>query len=492
MTAQNGVTNGNHHSSPKVSFTEFTQYIDGAAVDTKATRCGINPATKQNLWPVPVSTSDHLDRAVEAATKAFKTWSRKPYEERQRSVLAFADAVEEYKEELTNLLTTEQGKPTWQAALEAGAGIDWIRGMAKLSVPEDVVEETDTKKTVVRYTPIGVVGAIIPWNFPLMLCTAKIAPALLTGNVVICKPSPFAPYCGLKLCEIAQRFFPPGVVQSISGGDDVGPWMTSHPGIGKISFTGSSPTGKLVMQSCAKTLKRVVLELGGNDPAIVCGDVDIEKVAPKIATFAFLNSGQICLNMKRIYVHESIYQEFLTAMARHVKTMTMGNGLDSGIVLGPLQNKMQYDRVARFFDDIPKENWKAVTGGKMKDSNGYFIEPTIIDNPPDNSRIVMEEPFGPIVPALPWKTEDEVVRRANDTRMGLGASIWSRDLERADRLARQMEAGSVWINSHFDLSPLAPFGGHKESGIGTEWGINGLKAMCNVQSIFYNKSLDEV
>ncbi|KAK4962871.1 hypothetical protein LTR10_000498 [Elasticomyces elasticus] len=360
--------------------------------------------------------------------------------------------------------------------------------MAGLTIPEDVVEETETKKTIVRYTPIGVVGAIIPWNFPLLLTTGKIAPALLTGNVIIVKPSPFAPYCALKLVELAQRYFPKGVVGSISGGDDIGPMMTEHPGIDKISFTGSTTTGKLVMRSASKTLKRVVLELGGNDPAIVCPDVDISRVAPMIATYAFLNSGQVCLNLKRIYIHESIYDEFLVAMTEHLKTMAVGNGLDKGIVLGPLQNSMQYDRVKTFFDDIPKEKWKvAVGGGKMENSKGYFLQPTIIDRPADDSRIVVEESFGPIVPALSWRTEEDVIARANNTRMGLGASVWSKDLETADRIARQIEAGSVWINTHFDLSPTAPFGGHKESGVGTEWGVNGLKAHCNVQTIFYNK-----
>ncbi|KAK5730925.1 hypothetical protein LTR15_000863 [Elasticomyces elasticus] len=482
-------TNGSTaHREDDLSFTSFSQFIDGVAVKTPASRHGINPATKEDLWEVPVSGAEHLDHGVDAARKAFRGWSKTPFEQRKKAVLAYADAVEKYKEEFSTLLTTEQGKPTWQANLEVTAGYDWIRGMAGLTIPEDVVEETKTKKTIVRYTPIGVVGAIIPWNFPLLLTTGKIAPALLTGNVIIVKPSPFAPYCALKLVELAQNYFPAGCVSSLSGGDDIGPMITEHPGIDKISFTGSTTTGKLVMRSASKTLKRVVLELGGNDPAIVCPDVDISKVAPMIATYAFLNSGQICLNLKRIYIHESIYDEFLNAVTEHLKTMAVGNGLDQGIVLGPLQNSMQYDRVKTFFDDIPKEKWKvAVGGGKMENSKGYFVQPTIIDRPPDDSRIVVDEPFGPIVPALSWRTEEDVIARANDTRMGLGASVWSEDLETADRIARQIEAGSVWINTHFDLSPIAPFGGHKESGVGTEWGVNGLKAHCNVQTIFYNK-----
>ncbi|KAJ5041516.1 uncharacterized protein L3040_005101 [Drepanopeziza brunnea f. sp. 'multigermtubi'] len=333
----------------------------------------------------------------------------------------------------------------------------------------------------------------------------KIAPAVVTGNAIIIKPSPFTPYSGLKLVELAQNFFPPGVVQSLSGDDNLGPWITSHPGIDKISFTGSTRTGKLVAASAAKTLKRVTLELGGNDAAIVCADVDIEKVAPEIANFAFLNSGQICLCIKRIFIHKSIYEPFLEALARHAETLRVGDGFAPDTFCGPLQNSMQYERVKGFFADIEKEQWTVAFGGKVENTSGYFINPTIIDNPADDSRIVTEEPFGtlvrvhttlakangilvgPIVPTLCWESEVEVVERANATDMGLGASVWSKDVESASRIARQLEAGTVWVNNHFDLSPMAPFGGFKESGWGVEMGVAGLKAMCNSQTLMINK-----
>ncbi|KAL1966038.1 hypothetical protein VTN77DRAFT_4978 [Rasamsonia byssochlamydoides] len=364
-----------------------------------------------------------------------------------------------------------------------------MRGMATIKLPEDLIEENEHRTVITRYTPIGVVAAIIPWNFPLLLATGKIAPALLTGNVIIVKPSPFTPYCGLKLVELAQRFFPPGVVQSLSGDDNLGPWLTSHPGIDKISFTGSTTTGKLVLQSASKTLKRVTLELGGNDPAIVFPDVNVDKVAEKVAFFAFLNSGQICLNLKRIYVHESIYEEFKECLVKHVKSYTLGDGSQPGISHGPLQNSMQYDRVKTFFNDIKTQSWKVACGGEIELSPGYFIMLTVIDRPPEDSRIVVEEPFGPIVPLLSWSTEEEVIERANNKNMGLDASVWTKDLSKASRVARQLQAGNVWINTHFDLSPIAPFGGHKESGIGTEWGANGLKGFCNVQTLFLNKKI---
>ncbi|KAH6999387.1 aldehyde dehydrogenase domain-containing protein [Ilyonectria destructans] len=467
----------------------FVQIIGGQAGPTKETRHGINPANLKPMGKVPVATQDDLDRAVAAAKEAFKKWSKVPYEERRRAVLAYADAVDQLRDDFRDLLIAEQGKPIPQADFETDAAIHWLRGMADIPLPEDVIEDGEDRSIITSCVPIGVVGAIIPWNFPLLLATGKLAPALLTGNVIIVKPSPFTPYCGLKLVELAHQFFPPGVVQSLSGDDRLGPWLTSHPGIDKISFTGSTATGKLVLQSASKTLKRVTLELGGNDPAIVCPDVDVDKVAEKVAFFAFLNSGQICLNIKRIYVHESIFPQFREALVKQVKSYVVGDGSKEGVSHGPLQNEMQYKRVTSFFEDIKTEGWKVAVGGEIKSSEGYFISPTIIDQPPDDSRLVVEEPFGPIVPLLSWKTEEEVIARANNTTMGLGASVWSNDITKASRIGKEIEAGNVWINTHFDLSPAAPFGGHKESGIGMEWGLSGLKGFCNTQALYVNKKV---
>ncbi|KAI8187453.1 putative aldehyde dehydrogenase FUS7 [Colletotrichum sp. SAR 10_66] len=440
-------TNGDH--SKTLSFSDhFVQIINGKASQTEKSRNGINPANLTTKAEVPVATREDLDLAVAAAKDAFNTWSKVPYEDRKKAVLAYADAVDSYRTQFRDLLISEQGKPIPQADAETDAAISWIRGMAGISLPEDVVEDNDHRTIITRWTPLGVVGAIVPWNFPLLLATGKIAPALLTGNVIIVKPSPFTPYCGLKLVELAQQFFPPGVVQSLSGDDDL-----------------------------------------GNDPAIVFPDVDVDKVAEKVAFFAFLNSGQICLNLKRIYVHESIFDQFKEALVKHVKGYNLGDGSQPGVTHGPLQNSMQYERVKTFFSDIESQGWKVAVGGNIEKSQGYFITPTIIDRPPEKSRLVVEEPFGPIVPLLSWSSEDEVISRANDTSMGLGASVWTNDLKKAAEVAKQIQAGNVWINTHFDLSPLAPFGGHKESGIGTEWGANGLKAFCNNQTLFLNKQV---
>ncbi len=244
------------------------------------------------------------------------------------------------------------------------------------------------------------------------------------------------------------------------------------------------------MESCAKTLKRVTLELGGNDPAIVTKNADVATMAPAVTEIAFTNSGQVCIALKRIYIHESIFDKFRDAMVAHIKTMKLGDGTTEGTTHGPIQNSMQYERVKEFFGDIEKEGQTVAVGGKNPDdSPGYFIQPTIIDRPKDDSRIVVEEPFGPILPILSWKDEDEVIARANDTKMGLGASVWTTDMEEARRIGSQLQVGSVWVNSHLELNPKFPFGGHKESGIGHEWSLSGIKAFCNVQSLYLKKSV---
>ncbi|RFU30131.1 hypothetical protein B7463_g6193, partial [Scytalidium lignicola] len=456
----------NHNTNSilsKISFDKFQNVINGKLVPTSQTRHGINPATKKANPEVPVSTPKDVDDAVAAAKAAFKTWSRTSIQERQEKLLAYAEALKEHASDFAKLLTIEQGKPLKFAAGELADAYRWITGIAKMNVLEEVIEDTEDRTVISRHTPLGVVVGIVPWNFPIQLASGKIAPALLTGNCIIIKPSPFTPYCGLKLAELAQKFFPPGVVQALSGDDNLGPWLTAHPGVDKISFTGSTATGKRVMESASKTLKRITLELGGNDPAIICKSVNIEEMAPKVALSALFNSGQVCIAIKRIYIHKDIYDKFRDAMVEFIKTIRVGDGLDEGSFLGPVQNSMQYTRVQGFFDEIEKEGQKVAVGGKVADSNGYFITPTIIDNPKDNSRLVVEEPFGPILPLLPWSDEDEVIDRANNTRMGLGASVWSNDLDEASRIARRLEAGTVWVNAHLELAPEFPFGGHKES-----------------------------
>ena len=288
-----------------------------------------------------MATQADVDNAVNHARAAFKTWSKTTFEERSKLLLAFTDAIEANRDELEKLLVKEQGKPLSLANTELTMSLLWLRTFATMEVKDELIDENDERRIVQTFPPIGVCCGIVPWNWPVLLGVGKVGPALITGNTLIIKPSPFTPYCDLKLGEIGMSIFPPGVLQVLSGGDDLGPMLTEHPGIDKISFTGSIATGKKVMESCAKTLKRITLELGGNDPAIVCEDVDIEKIVPKIATLAFLNSGQICMLVKRLYVHEKIYDQFRDAMVKFTETIKTGDGFEEDILVGPLQNRMQ-------------------------------------------------------------------------------------------------------------------------------------------------------
>ncbi|PHH64306.1 hypothetical protein CDD81_4790 [Ophiocordyceps australis] len=444
--------------------------INGRFRQSDKTRRAIDPASGKELYHVPVASREDLDDAVKHAREAFPAWSKTSFEERSEKVIAFAQALEDNQEQLAKLLTMEQGKPLAMAQSEIGTTIAWMRGFAAIQLKDEVLEDTEDRTIYITHVPIGVCGGIVPWNYPLLLAAIKIAPALLTGNTVILKPSPFTPYCNLKMGELAMSIFPPGVLQTLSGDDNLGPWMTSHADIDMISFTGSIPTGKRVAESCAKTLKRCILELGGNDAAIVCEDIDIPRCIPKF-----------------------IYDEFRDAFVEYTRnTMKIGAGFESGVNLGPIQNAMQFNLVKNMYAEVEKSGFKMALKGQVSDgSAGYLMEPTVVDNPPDDSPIVVEEPFGPIVPLLKWSDDQDVVARANGLRTGLGASVWSRDVVRAERMARELKAGCVWVNSHFDLAPNVPFGGHRESGLGVEMGLEGFKSYTNLRSLWVWKKVFE-
>ncbi|KAF2758634.1 aldehyde dehydrogenase [Pseudovirgaria hyperparasitica] len=476
-------------SPSKVStivFDKFYNIVDGQLRDTKDTpHHGVNPVTGQELWDVPVASKQDLEDAVAAANKAFVSWSQTSIEERKELLGKWVAVYAQHRDDFINLLIKETGKPRKFATVEVDGVTQFAGFHTTLTIPEERIED-DEKVITTRYTPLGVVGAICPWNFPLILSMGKIAPALLTGNTIIVKPSPFTPYTSLKMVETMQEVFPPGVVQVVGGNNDLGAWLSLHPNVHKISFTGSIATGKKVMEAAAKTLKRVTLELGGNDASIILPDVDIKKTAPEIVMGAFQNSGQVCVATKRIYIHEAIYTDFVAEMAAFAKSIKLGGGDDQpdDILLGPIQNKMQYDKVKTFFQDSKAKGYKFAAGSPdATDSalpqKGFFITPTIIDNPPNDSRIIAEEPFGPIVPTQPWSDEEEVIARANNTNTGLGACVWGADVDRAERIARRLQAGSVFVNSWEKPTPQAIFGGHKESGIGGEWGQTGLLSYCN-------------
>ena len=467
--------------------TELSMTIDGKAVSALETIEIINPASGATFASAPDCTRAQLDDAVRAARAAFPAWKTTPIEQRRQCLLALAGAIAENAEDLARLLTKEQGKPVEDARGDVLGGAFWLSEVSKQDLPEHVSEDSVERKAVTRFEPIGVVAGLVPWNFPVLLAMFKVAPALLAGNTMVLKPAPTTPLTTLRIGELARGIFPPGVLNVISGGDRLGPWVTSHPGFDKISFTGSTQTGRKVAESAARDLKRVTLELGGNDAAIVMPDVDVDTVAEQLFWAAFKNAGQICIASKRMYIHEDIYEPVMQAMAAYAETVRVGDGSEQGTQIGPVQNKAQYDRVLDLLNDAKANGYRIVTGGGISASQGYFIPVTIIDNPPEDARIVQEEQFGPVLPLLKFSDEDEVVERANASEYGLGASVWTRDLERAERLAGRLQAGTVWVNESQYLSPHAAFGGHKQSGIGVEGGLDGLLEFTVAKTIFIRK-----
>lgn len=456
---------------------------NGQLLDLPATLPVLDPATEEVIARVPDCTRELLDATVQAAQSAFDGWSRTPIEDRRARLEALGARIKEHADELALLLTREQGRPLAMAKAEVLGCVHWLRSVAKMSLP--VTERTDPAGVnwSTRRVPLGVVAAIAPWNFPLTLAVWKLAPALLAGNTVILKPSPFTPLATLRVGELAADLFPAGVLNVLCGGDALGPWMSAHAGIAKVAFTGSTATGRRVMAAAAPTLKHLTLELGGNDAAIVMPDVDVVKTARKLFMGAFLNSGQVCIAAKRIYVHEAIYDAFAQAFAAAAMAAPMGPGTQEGVMLGPVQNRPQYERVKDLIAATHAAGHRFLAGGELPGGPGYFIPPAVVDNPPDDARVVVEEPFGPIVPLLRFSAVDEVVRRANDSEFGLGGSVWSNDLAQARAIGARLEVGTVWINSVHLLDPQSPFAGRKQSGIGVENGIEGLLEFTTPQTM---------
>lgn len=461
----------------------YAMTIAGKRVFTDASDAAINPATEKPICNFPLATRAHLDQAVASAQKAFPAWRDRPLAERQALVTKLGDLVEQNKEAFIRLLITEQGKGRAGAEWEIGGSIYWLHEVAKQSLPPEVVVDKGDEQIVTRHTPIGVVGGITPWNFPLLLAVWKIAPALVAGNTMVLKPSPYTPLCTLWFGELAQSVLPPGVLNILSGGNELGQWMTEHPGIGKIAFTGSTATGRKVMASSAANLKRLTLELGGNDPAIVLPDVDPKKIAKDLFWASFSNSAQFCVACKRLYIHEDVYDAVAHELVEYAKTVKVGNGLSDGVELGPIQNKMQFDKVSNLLKDCKDRGQRFLLGGDISDAPGYFVPVSLVDNPPEESRVVVEEAFGPVLPLLKFKDIDDVVQRANNTPYGLAASVWSKDTAKAEAIASRLEAGTVWINHAHVFSPEIAFGGHKQSGVGIENSLHGLAEYCNTQTL---------
>ena len=442
----------------------------------------VNPATEEVLAKCPRASKAQLDQAVAAAKAAFPGWAATPIAERKKALGAIADIIEKNAGELARLLTQEQGKPIGDATGEVYGTAAFFRYFTMLDMPVKVIDDSEHRRVEAHRKPLGVIGAIVPWNFPLILMAFKVPPALLAGNAIVLKPAPTTPLSTLRLGELIKDVLPAGVLNIITDANDLGGALTAHPDVRKISFTGSTATGAKVMAGAAATLKRITLELGGNDAGIVLDDVDPKKTAPALFQSAFQNNGQVCIAMKRLYVHESIYDEMCSELAKLADAAIVGNGLEQGTQLGPLQNRMQFEKVKELLDDA-KKTGKVIAGGTVPDQAGFFIKPTIVRDITDGARLVDEEQFGPVLPVISYKDPEDAVARANASPYGLGGSIWSSDLDRAYALAEKMDSGSVWVNKHAELAPNIPFGGAKQSGLGTELGEEGLAEFTQLKII---------
>ena len=455
---------------------DFSLLIDGKLEQSEDHLEVINPAVGEIFARCPAAGRAELDRAVAAARKAFKAWSARPFAERATFVKQMSQKLREHQQELAQLLTLEQGKPLSQSIAEIDRGAAQSDGMVSIEIATEVLVDDKDRHIELHYRPLGVVGIITPWNAPVNLALGPLVSALYTGNAVVLKPSPYTPLTTLKVGELLREVFPPGVVNVLAGGDQLGAWMTEHAGIDKISFTGSVATGKKVLASAAGTLKRVTLELGGNDPAIVLDDVDPQAIAKKVFFAAFVNSGQVCMAIKRIYAHEKIYDELCTALVNEAEKAKVGDGLDPTTELGPLQNKMQYDKIVDIIADTKRSGARFLTGGDIPPGPGYFLRPTLVTDIDEQSRLVQEEQFGPIVPIMKFTDLEDAIQRANNTRYGLSGSVWTSDVKRGAEVAARLEVGTAWVNQHRATSAFVPFGGAKESGLGRQYSSLGLKS----------------
>ena len=440
----------------------------------------VNPATGAVHADAPDCTREQLDEAFDAAAKAYTDW-RKDESARRTALREAAALLTTSADRIAPVLTAEQGKPLKAAAMEPLAASRWLKYFADLETGREVIQDDARAYAEVVRRPLGVVAAITPWNFPILLSSWKIGPALRAGNTMVLKPSPFTPRSTLLMGEILAEVLPPGVLNVVSGGDELGRWMTSHPVPRKISFTGSVATGKHIAASAAPDLKRVTLELGGNDAAIVLDDADPAAITEKLFRGAFDNSGQVCSAIKRLYVPESLHDDVVDALAARVGAARVGDGMDPASELGPVQNRPQFERVSGLVAEALAGGAKAATGGGPIDGPGYFFQPTVLTGATEGTRIVDEEQFGPALPVISYRDVDEVVTRANATMYGLSGSVWSADVDRAGAVAERLDCGTVWVNTHVALGPHQPFGGFKWSGVGVENGPWGLASFTETQ-----------
>ena len=457
----------------------YPMLINGRSVNTTEQDPVINPAFGEPFATCARGTSAHVNEAMEAAAAAYKTW-RKDEAFRRERLRACAAAIQAKVSDIATVLSQEQGKPITAATGEVFGAAIWLSYFADLQLAPEILQDDAEKRIQIVRKSLGVVAAITPWNFPVILLCWKLAPAFLAGNTVVAKPSPYTPLTSLMLADALREILPPGVLNVLSGGNDLGAEMVTHSTPRKVSFTGSVMTGKKIMAAAAGDLKRVTLELGGNDPAIVLDDVDPDAVADGLFWGAFQNSGQVCTAIKRLYVHEKVYAPIVSRLIERAQSVKVGNGLDPNTQLGPINNSMQLNKVMELVEDAKQNGAKIETGGVRLESSGYFYPPTIVTSAHAGMRLVDEEQFGTALPIIKYSKLDDAMEQANNTHFGLGGSVWTSDLKRGEALVQEIESGTGWVNHHLDITPHAPFGGAKWSGIGYEnghWGYHEFTAM---------------
>ncbi|MPS79706.1 MAG: aldehyde dehydrogenase family protein [Achromobacter sp.] len=474
----------------------YSNIVNGMPVDSGEHFESINPATLEVLGLIPNSSCEHVDAAVQAAKLAQPAWAALPDEDRKSLIMKVADLFANDGEMLAEWITKEQGKPLGGvgpdqvpgARFEVYACEAWTRVPASLDVGPEVVFEDDTRRDEVHRRPYGVVAAIAPWNWPLMIAIWQIIPALRMGNTVVLKPSEYTSICTLEMVRLIADLLPPGVLNTVTGKGDVGAMLVEHVDVDKILFTGSTQTGIQIAQTSATRLVPTTLELGGNDAALVLPDADPKTIAPSLFWGAFLNSGQTCACVKRLYVPDSMHDQIVEELRKLAEALPMGDGMQSSTALGPLQNEMQYVKVKSLLADAKVSGAALIEGFQTSESKGYFIPITIATGLKEGSRLVDEEQFGPVLPVIRYSDLDDAIQRANSVRVGLGASVWTSDPEAARAVALRLDAGTVWINQHGAVHPMVPFGGIKSSGWGTEFGIDGLKSVSEIRVVSLRKA----
>ena len=468
----------------------YPMIINGEKVTTGSIHTVINPFDLSSVGRYHQADIAVLNEAVSAAKQAFQSWSQTSDQIRAEACQNIAKVFEDNAKELSALITQEQGKPLdaggFGSGFEIGGCIGWSQATGALSLTDKTVFEDDAVRAVQKRVPLGVVGSITPWNWPVLIAIWHVVPAIRTGNTVVIKPSPLTPLSTLRAVELINDVLPAGVLNVVTGDAEIGGALSSHPDIAKIVFTGSTATGKKVLANTAETLSHCTLELGGNDAAIVLPGAPVEHMAPGLFFGSFINAGQTCGCIKRLYVHEADYEKACNALAAIAGDTSVGNGLLAESDMGPIQNKAQHAKVRRLIDEAVTAGADLMQGGEQV-GEGYAITPAILSNAKHGMAIVDEEQFGPALPIIKYSTLDEAITMANSSEFGLCASVWGTDPDQLASVSNQLSAGTVYINTHAELNPMIPFGGIKASGIGVQFGEEGLLAFTNSKIVYERK-----